>query len=134
MLYDSFTLVNVQAWQIVWTMDFPFLVTKGKNCLKFHHVPPGANCKVSEFLWSMRPFLDKIWLFKALILMKLMTPAAGDKTSFRIFAEPLKFTVKCGASSGTKGVLPHPWALPTRNPSLPLSVLLHCTKSLYLFV
>jgi len=69
-------------------------------------------CKVREFLGTVFPFLNKIlWFkqaFKALILMKLMMPAAADKSSFRIFAESSKITMKCGA-------LPHPQALPTRH-------------------
>ena len=95
MIYDSFTLINVQAWRIVLTMGFPFLLTK-----------------VREFLRSMLPFLEKVlwfyWWFKALILSKLMMPAAADKASFRIFAEYSKFIMKCGASSHPRSPSPAP--------------------------
>ena len=30
-IYDSFTLINVEAWRIVLTMEFPFLLTKEKK-------------------------------------------------------------------------------------------------------
>ena len=32
-IYNSFTLINVEAWQIVLTMGFPFLLTKEKKKL-----------------------------------------------------------------------------------------------------
>ena len=32
-IYDSFTLINVEAWRIVLTMEFPFLLTKEKKKL-----------------------------------------------------------------------------------------------------
>ena len=110
-IYNSFTLINVEAWQIVLTMGFPFLLTKEKKKTA-SSFSMCCLCKVREFLGTVFPFLNKIlWFkqaFKALILMKLMMPAAADKSSFRIFAESSKITMKCGA-------LPRPQALPTRH-------------------
>lgn len=57
MIYDSFPLINVQAWQIVLTMGFPFLLTKEKTASSFIMC---CLCKVSEFLGSVLPFLEKI--------------------------------------------------------------------------
>lgn len=82
-------------------MGFPLLLTK-----------------VREFLGSVLPFLDKVlwfyWWLKALILSKLMMPAAADKASFRIFAEYSKFIMQCGASSHPRSPSPAPRHSPPR--------------------
>lgn len=51
--------------------------------------------------------------------MKLMTPAAADKTSFRVFAELLQFIMKCGASSENRVSLPSSTLLPCPRHSPP---------------